>query len=50
MPYVTAGDGAEIFYKDWGDGPARRAEPRLAAELRQLGSAACCSWPRTGSG
>ncbi|WP_136517503.1 MULTISPECIES: alpha/beta fold hydrolase [Cellulomonas] len=21
MPYVTAHDGAQIFYKDWGDGP-----------------------------
>ena len=20
MPYVTADDGAQIFYKDWGDG------------------------------
>lgn len=22
MPYVTANDGTEIYYKDWGDGPA----------------------------
>ena len=39
MSIVTTSDGAEIFYKDWGSGPAGRAQPRLAAELGQLGGA-----------
>ena len=32
MPFVTTQDGTEIFYKDWGDGPADRVPPRLAAQ------------------
>ena len=31
MGYMTAVDGAQIFYKDWGDRATRRAQPRLAA-------------------
>ena len=49
MPYVTADDGAEIFYKDYGSGRhAGGAQPRLAAQRRRLGRRAHCSSPSTG--
>ena len=41
MPFITADDGAQIFYKDWGDRRhARRPQPRLAAQRRRLGGGA----------
>ena len=54
---VTTKDGIEIFYKDWGQRPADRVPPRLAAELRRLGRAdavlraarATASSPTTGA-
>ena len=39
MPTVTTNDGVEIFYKDWGSGPADRVQSRLAAVRRRLGRA-----------
>ena len=33
MSTITTADGVEIFYEDWGQGPARRLQPRLAVGL-----------------
>ena len=46
MPTVTTEDGAQIFYKDWGDRPAGHPQPRLAAERGRVGRPRC-SWPST---
>ena len=37
MGAITSQGRHEIFYKDWGTGPADRLPPRLAAERRRLG-------------
>ena len=39
MPTITTNDGVEIFYKDWGSGPADRVQPWLAAVGGRLGRA-----------
>jgi hypothetical protein len=37
MPYVTAADGAQIFYKEWGEGrPAQQLSGNLLAVVRSL--------------
>ena len=40
MGYATAKDGTSIFYKDWGVGPSRGLQPRLAAQRGRVGPAA----------
>jgi non-heme chloroperoxidase len=37
MGTITSTDGTEIFYKDWGSGPADRLQSRLAAFSRRPG-------------
>ena len=37
MGTITARDGTEIFYKDWGSGEPGRVQPWLAAYRGRLG-------------
>ncbi len=37
--YITTADAAQLYYKDWVRRTDRMTQPRLAAELGQLGVA-----------
>ncbi len=48
MGFVTAHDGADIYFKDWGVGQPIVLSHGWPLNCRQLGGRRCCSWPSHG--
>ena len=47
MPHITADDGAEIFYKDWGAGDRRSSSATDGRSAPTPGRPRRCSWRST---